>query len=279
MSFLVTGNVNYNSRITRAELLASRYTFAREVLEFYGRVARFQQEFHEQLSKLFGKRPRLPAGGNLRSQLSLQILAEPFQRFISLIESHGPGPLAAQARALAHGSEGKRTNLLQEFWQDGMLQASENEASDPLEEFLPRAFLLPYAEFLVSGILPPVLPMTTCRCPRCNSLPLLGVLRPEGDGGRRHLHCSFCSHEWEFRRIFCAQCGEEAEQKLPVYIAEQFPHLRVECCETCKGFLRTIDMTKDGNAVPLVDDLAAVPLTLWADENGYKRIQTNLFST
>jgi len=31
--------------------------------------------------------------------------------------------------------------------------------------------------------------------------------------------------------------------------------------------------------VPLVDDLAAIPLSLWADENGYKRIQANLFGT
>ena len=160
-----------------------------------------------------------------------------------------------------------------------MLEGLENHSSDPLAEFSARAFLLPYAEFLVSGLLPPVLPMTVCRCPRCNSLPLLGVLRPEGDGGKRYLQCSFCSQEWEFRRILCAHCGEAEEGKLPVYIAEQFPHVRVECCETCKHFLRTIDLTKDGHAVPLADDLAAIPLTLWAAENGYKRIQTNLLGS
>ena len=70
-----------------------------------------------------------------------------------------------------------------------------------------------------------------------------------------------------------------AEQKLPVYVAEQFPHVRVECCDTCKHCLRTIDLTRDGNAVPLVDDLAAIPLSLWAEENGYSRIQVNLFGT
>jgi FdhE protein len=128
-------------------------------------------------------------------------------------------------------------------------------------------------------MLPPVLPMTVCRCPRCNALPLLGVLRPEGEGGKRFLQCSFCSQEWEFRRILCAYCGEEKEQQLPVYVAELFPHIRVECCETCKHYLRTIDLTKDGHAVPIVDDLAAIPLTLWAEENGYKRIQGNLLRT
>ena len=113
-------------------------------------------------------------------------------------------------------------------------------------------------------------------CPLCGSPPLLGVLRPEGDGGKRFLLCSFCSREWEFRRILCAACGEEDEQKLPVYVAEQLPHIRVESCDTCKTFLRAIDLTKDGNAVPIVDDLAALPLTLWAHEQGYSRLHPNL---
>jgi len=89
--------------------------------------------------------------------------------------------------------------------------------------------------------------------------PLMGVLRPEGDGGKRFLLCSFCSQEWEFRRILCPTCGEEADAKLPVYVAEQLPHIRVEACDTCKFFIPGIDLTKDGNAIPLVDDLAAIP--------------------
>ena len=91
--------------------------------------------------------------------------------------------------------------------------------------------------------------------------------------------CSFCGHEWDFRRLVCATCGEEDEKKLPVYVAEQFPHIRVESCDTCKFFLRTMDLTKDGHAIPLVDDLAAIPLSLWAAEQGYTRLQPNLFGT
>jgi FdhE protein len=53
----------------------------------------------------------------------------------------------------------------------------------------------------------------------------------------------------------------------------------VETCETCKHYLRTIDLTKDGHAIPVVDDLAAVPLSLWAEEHGYTRIQGNLLGT
>jgi len=91
--------------------------------------------------------------------------------------------------------------------------------------------------------------------------------------------CSFCLQEWDFRRIYCAACGEEDEKKLPVYVAEQFPHVRVEACETCKNFIKTIDLTKNGHAIPIVDELASIPLTLWAAEKGYTKLQGNLLGT
>ncbi len=276
MTLLVTGKFNYRSRIARAALLGERFSFAQQILGFYGRVAQFQKEFCEQLPKLWGKMSVAPAGGNLRSELNLDILFEPFGRFLSVIESNGPAPLAAGSRQLRLRGETAWANALTDFWKTGMLEPATSEL---LTEFLARAFLQPYAEFVTGAQLPPVLTMTVCRCPRCNSLPLLGVLRREGDGGKRFLQCSFCSQEWDFRRILCAYCGEEQEKKLAVYIAEQFPQVRVECCDTCKHFLRTIDLTKDGNAVPLVDDLAAIPLSLWAQENGYSRIQGNLLGT
>jgi FdhE protein len=276
MTFLATGKVNYRARIERAQLLADRHPFADKILNFYRQVAEFQKDLYERLPKVWGKRAVVPANGDLRAELHLAILLEPFGNFLSLIESEAPEPLAAEARRLRKQHETKWPGILGEYWKTGLLEAA---AAGQLQEFLTRAFLQPYAEFIAGAMLPPVLPMTVCRCPRCNSLPLVGVLRPEGDGGKRFLQCAFCSQEWEFRRILCAHCGEEQEQKLPVYVAEAFPHIRAECCETCKHFLRTIDLTKDGHAVPIVDDLMAIPLHLWAEENGYKRIQGNLLGT
>jgi FdhE protein len=276
MSFLSTGKVNYRARIERAEFLSTQHPFAGKILEFYRHVARFQKSFYEQLPKIWGKKAVAPASGDLRSELNLTVTLVSFGKFLSLIESEAPKPLAARARQLRMEGEAKWAEVLTEYWKTGLLESSPLEQ---MEEFLARAFFQPYAEFIVGAMLPPVLPMTVCRCPRCNSLPLLGVLRPEGDGGKRFLQCAFCSLEWEFRRILCAHCGEEREQELPVYVADAFPHIRVECCETCKYFLRTIDLTKDGHAVPMVDDLAAIPLHLWAEENGYKRIQGNLLGT
>jgi FdhE protein len=52
--------------------------------------------------------------------------------------------------------------------------------------------------------------------------------------------------------------------------------MRVECCDTCRRYLKSIDLTKDARLVPLVDELAAIPLDLWALEQGYRKIQPNL---
>jgi hypothetical protein len=222
----------------------------------------------------------------LRSELNLSVLLEPFAEFLKLIEAHAPQALVEESRNLRSKGSARQAEILQEFWKTGLLEThlpvagpSEPPLANPFEDFFARAMLQPYADFVTGAMLPPAPLMTVCRCPRCNALPVLGVLRPEGDGGKRFLVCSFCSLEWEFRRILCANCGEEKEQQLPVYAAEQFPHIRVESCDTCKHFLRTIDLTKDGNAIPVVDDLTAVPLSLWAEEHGYTRIQGNLLGT
>jgi Protein involved in formate dehydrogenase formation len=285
MTFLAASRANYSARLARAELLGAQHLFATEILAFYRKIATFQKEFYDRLPKAWGKHPVVPVDGNLRSTLHLPALIGPFADFLLLVQTAAPAPLAAEARQLRTQEKDAWAPMLQTYWNLGLEESrpkssGTNEAHPaPLREFLSRAYLQPYAEYVTGAMLPPNLPMTVCRCPRCNSLPLLGVLRPEGDGGKRFLQCAFCSQEWEFRRIFCAHCGEEREDKLPVFVAEQFPHIRVESCDTCKYYLRSIDLTKDGNAVPLVDDLAAIPLSFWAEEHGYRRIQSNLLGT
>jgi FdhE protein len=116
----------------------------------------------------------------------------------------------------------------------------------------------------------------TGTCPSCGAKPVAGVLRGEGDGAKRSLVCSMCATEWPYRRVICPNCGEEDREKLPVYKAEQIDHVRVEACDTCHTYIKSVDLTKDGFAVPQVDEIATVALNLWADEHGYAKVETNL---
>jgi len=64
--------------------------------------------------------------------------------------------------------------------------------------------------------------------------------------------------------------------KLAIYTAKEFAHVRIEACDSCRCYLKTVDLTKDGHAIPVVDELAAIPLDLWAAEHNYQKLRTNL---
>jgi formate dehydrogenase accessory protein FdhE len=266
----------YDARIRRAEKLIADRSSASELLSFYKRIASFQKTFLGQISDAGKQQPALQQFRSLREGLDLTLLLPHFRNFLSLVEQNAPNALAASAREIAAMPSDAWISLLTAYWELGGLFDQEIGA---FAQFFPRAFLQPYAAYLAGRTaVPPVL-ATPRVCPLCRGRALFGVLRVEGDGGKRCMVCSFCGYEWEFRRILCPTCGEEEEKKLPVYVAEQFPHIRVEACETCKFFVRTIDLTKDGHAVPVVDDLGAISLTLWAHEHGYSRLQPNLFGS
>ncbi|MGH9742231.1 MAG: formate dehydrogenase accessory protein FdhE, partial [Candidatus Acidiferrum sp.] len=213
---------------------------------------------------------------SVRDSLDLALILPDFRAFLAIVEQNAPNALAEAARELAGRTSEVWAASLTEYWKIG---GRGEEPIGAFEQFFPRALLQPYAAYLARMTAVAPLHETPHACPLCGGQPLLGVLRLEGDGGKRFMVCSFCGYEWAFQRILCPTCGEVEEAKLPVYVAEQFPHIRVEACESCKFFIRTIDLTKDGHAVPVVDDLAALPLTLWADEHGYRRQQSNLLGS
>jgi FdhE protein len=259
-------NNPWQQRIRRAEKLSAQYAFAAEILGFYVHVARFQQNFFRQIEKASTNKspvslPDLPESGELLSS---------FPAFLSLVEEKAPGRFAQIAHGLRNSTAASWSELLRHCW------STADELPNAPEEFLALAFLQPYAELVRSRAHLQTAGYSHSLCPFCNRKPALGVLRPQGDGARRNLVCGFCLCEWEFRRIVCAGCGQEDQAKLPVYTAEQFPHMRVECCDTCHTYIKSVDLTKNGLADPLVDELASVPLDLWAQEHGYAKLRPNL---
>jgi FdhE protein len=276
MTAIRTGGPDYDACIRRAAHLSKQHPFAAEFLDFYKHVAAFQKSLRSNIAASNSAKSVTATAAELRAPVDLTVLLPHFRRFLSTIEQHAPVALAKSAHQMSLLSSDSWIASLEAYWQHA---GKYDQQVGAFAQFLARAFLQPYAEFRAALLPKPPIVMTTRVCPRCGSRPVSGVLRVEGDGGKRFLLCFFCSQEWEFRRILCPTCGEEAEAKLPVYIAEQLLHIRVEACDTCRFYLPTVDLTKDGHAIPLVDDLAAIPLTLWAHEHGYSRLQPNLLGT
>jgi len=261
----------WDTRIARAREMGSKYPFAREGLLFYEKLAGFQKSHHGTLQKAnaFSKAPRAQA--MLRDQPDFDFLLPQFPAFLALIEQNAPSTLSAAARDLRKQDRSNWQNILSGFW-----DRSESGELTPAEMLISWMFLQSYAEFLAerAGRVPAE--TTPSLCPLCAGKPLVGVLRPEGDGGKRSLICALCATEWVYRRILCPACGEGEVHKLPVYTAERFKHVRVEACDSCRSYIKTVDLTKDGRAVPIVDELMSIPLDLWAAEHGYSKIHSNI---
>jgi len=71
--------------------------------------------------------------------------------------------------------------------------------------------------------------------------------------------------------------GEADREAADVAVgAPTFPHLRIDACASCKRYLIDVDLDRDTGAVPEVDELAALPLDLYATEHGLTKITSNL---
>ena len=79
-----------------------------------------------------------------------------------------------------------------------------------------------------------------------------------------------------FPRTRCPECTEAREDKIVQFTSEDFPHLRLQACESCKGYLQVVDISRDSAAIPDVDELAGLPLDLWAQQQGYRKLRPNL---
>ena len=260
----------WQRRIQRAQHLAGQYLFAAEMLGFYIHVAGFQENLHRQLSAAYPRQAQPASALAAISPDQLENLSSRFESFLSIAEAHGPKALAELSRELRARGSGFYPELLQHAW-----TATTNSPADA-QGLLAMAFLQPYAELSRSRA--SLTPVSTAHalCPFCLRKPGFGVLRQMGDGGARSMVCSFCLAEWDFRRIICPGCGEEDNKNLPVFTASEFDYIRVECCDACKTYIKSIDLTKNGRAEPLVDELASAPLDLWAREHGYTKLQSNL---
>jgi formate dehydrogenase maturation protein FdhE len=274
----------WNQRIRRAADLASAYPFAAEGLRFYERVAQFQKNFYGEIQKSLEGAPKISAERPLRDELDLFLLLPGFPGFLRLIHEIAPQPLALLASEAEREGPTGWQNRIEKFWlRDSAPTIAPNLASSgeradtaSTDDLLAWLFLQPYAEYLADHRESAQLHGTPSLCPMCGFKPIVGVLRAEGDGAKKSLICMLCAHEWAFRRIYCPACGEERESHMAFYSAPEIPHIRVDVCETCRTYTKSVDLTKFGLAVPVVDELAALPLDLWARENGYHKLQINV---
>jgi FdhE protein len=245
----------WKNRVTRAKDLEEQYPAAQALLRFYGEVLQFQSQVAETVSQ------RADTSVPLLEQIDFHLACSHLPALFKVAEEHGPATVAEAARELQANTS---------RWYD-ILKAP----CSALERFFAVACLQPLAEHLQMQF-PVSTDESAIFCPACGSLPQVVILRPEGEGARRSLLCSLCLREWAFRRLLCPSCGETDKEKLPYYAADECKHVRVEACDTCLHYLKSVDLTLNGLADPLVDEVALSSLDVWATGRGYTKIVANV---
>ena len=253
---------SWTRRIDRAADLAESDRAARPLLLAYGRLLGLQRDSAAML-----ERDAARLTGSLATDLTF--VRPSVAPILAAVMASGPPRLAEEARQLRDHVDSIDSLLLAEW------------RTPERPQFFAKVILQPYAEHLAAAGVRPLDRETASSgstCPFCGGLPQVSVLQasPDGDGGGRHLLCATCSTTWPIRRVLCPRCGEEDEHRLCYFHSPAFDHLRVDACDSCRHYLKTIDLTRLGVAVPVVDEVAGAPLDLWAMEQGYEKIELNL---
>lgn len=290
MTVLLEANP-WAKRRARATQLAERWDFAAEVLGFYASLLEVQaQAYAVALTER-------PAPDDVAAYAAERVVP----RVVGLSAAGGPpalvnGVLACFDTAdfpalIARWLAGEELPAVERF----VARASTGPILEACPDLSPRACRG------AAGMLPD----DELHCPSCGGLPQLAIFEASPEDlvtAHRYLECSRCATSWAFPRLTCAACGETDTAKLVVYgeigstQAERsggviksdaaardavspevrFPHLRVDGCTTCSRYLLTVDRERDGRAVPVVDEIGAIPLDLYAKERGMRKIVPNL---
>ena len=256
----------FETRAARAELLAPGSAAAEGPLRFAALLLRAQGQCAAAIAVVH---QASPLAGKLEDDGPRLLPA--WQPLLRSLAEQGPAGLASDARdRLASPPEELFTDL-GAYWGIGSF------------DYGARALIRPWAETLAALAIVPDRsqsgpPATDAPCPFCGGPPLISLRRAgaEGDGTPRSLVCSLCSREQLYSRIRCPKCGEADPHKLPAFRSEQHANTRIECCDTCRHYVKSIDLSLDARPIGEVDDLLTLSLDLWAAESKLTRIEPGL---
>ena len=271
-----TATTPWTRRRERAEELRARHPFAEEVLSLYLELLPVQEDAWR------AARESLPDPAALARWAARSVLPA----IVEATAAAGPPTLRDAARSFVADGPG---DAVLARWLAG-------DELEPVDRYLARASLAPVLEALgdrAGAACAPVFAGPAV-CPVCAGPPQLSCVTDTGESlvsGRRNLLCARCASSWDYTRSACAACGEADEARLLVYAEDWhgpvsvngngaepavFPHLRIAGCETCHRYLIEVDLARDGRAVPEVDELAALPLDLYAADEGLTKVTPNL---
>ena len=111
-------------------------------------------------------------------------------------------------------------------------------------------------------------------CPTCGSLPAMAQLVGADPGRKRLLSCGGCGTRWQFKRTGCPFCDTDS-QRLASIAIEGEPGLRIDHCDSCRGYLKTYN--GQGQEALWLADWTSLHLDLIAHDRGLERSAASLY--
>ncbi len=166
--------------------------------------------------------------------------------------------------------------------------AAEGQAQGPAPTVSPLlAFLIwkllakllaPWREYLEQRL--PDMAWEEPICPLCGAGPSMAQLVRTSTGRKRLLVCGCCTTRWEYKRIGCPHCGNEEQSQLSIIELEDEP-FRIDCCQQCKGYIKTCTGKDDTvgavHEPPLLADWSSLHLDALAMQQGWQRRAESLY--
>ena len=192
--------------------------------------------------------------------------------------------MAEHVKKVEENIEKKRTDLkklFKEGFEEQKLEKIANELGfdQKVLSFLIQNSMKPSIEARVDQLTKEIYTKSWTKgyCSVCGSLPCLSLLKEEV--GKRFLLCSYCGYQWQTDRIVCPFCNNKDQESLQYFTAEGEETYRIDLCDKCHQYIKTIDLRAIGEIDPSLEDLATLHLDVIASQKGYKRPVLNPWTT
>lgn len=277
----------------RAQQLKEKRPGYREILDFYVRVKEAQVASRASLKidpvKLKKKCRGRPIGEGF-SLIKKEDFPVDIDASISLfhtlcrIGKTANPHMAEQCEKINKLLDDNKMDLKKLLARGGTEQMSESVAADrglnrQVLAFLIRNSIRPSIEAGLELLRSELDPETLQKihCPVCGSLPSLNLLK--GEGGKRYSLCSYCGYQWRIDRLSCAACGNKEQGSLKYFYGKREATCRMDLCDKCHHYTKTIDYRSLEASDPSLEDLATLHLDVVAIQKEYKRCAPNPWST
>ena len=181
-----------------------------------------------------------------------------------------------EVRKIEEAVINKKLDLKQVFKESHSEKKIEKVADDygfdkKIFQFLVESVLRPSIEATVEQLRNAfdVRDWTKGYCPMCGSLPFLSLMKEET--GKRYLLCSYCGYQWRINRLICPFCNNNDHESLHYFYGEGEESFRIDLCDQCHQYIKTIDLRTTVDSDPYLEDIATLHLDLLASQKGYRR--------